>query len=199
MAVHQPVGSNVAVTLSSTSAQSTSLPQQSDTIRIVNHSGHGCHVAIGSTPVATSANYFVEKHSEANLNLGQASSTRIVEVHKSSAAAIATTCFFPQGTIGATFQVGDTVALTGKSGWEFQHHPISAITFPAARGSGGSEARVKIEVDFNSSGWSGSWTDDDSGAGDKGVLRKTFQVAGIMTGSQTGKLHVQQIQITGDA
>ncbi len=133
MAVHQPVGSNVAVTLSSSSAQSTSLPQQSDTIRIVNHSGHGCHVAIGSTPVATSANYFIEKHSEANLNLGQASSTRIVEVHKSSAAAIATTCFLPQGTIGAPFQVGDTVALTGKSGLGVSTSSNQCYYFPCSK------------------------------------------------------------------
>ena len=194
MAVHNPVGDCITFSTSATSAQSASLSQKSDTVRIIALS-QNTHVAIGSTPVATTANYIIPSGGTATLSLGQAGSCRIVEVHKSSAAAIATTCFLPQGTVGAPFKVGDTVALSGKSGWTFEHHPITAITLAAPRDA---DPRTKVMVDFNSNGWSGSWVNSDSAAGDYGELRKTFQVA-ARTDSGSGSVYLQQVQIAGDA
>ncbi len=195
MAVHNPVGDVVTFSTSASSAQSSSIAQQSDTLRIVALS-QVTHVAIGSTPVAAVTNYVIPSGGTANINLGQPTSTRIVEVIKSSAAGAATTCYMPQGVVGAPFEVGNTVALTSnKSGWAFQHHPISAISVPDPRAT---DSRTKIEVDFDSSGFSGTWVESDSAAGDEGTLRKTFQLA-ARTASGSGSLYAQQIQISGDA
>ena len=66
---HNPVGDNVVLAVTTSSAQSASLPQQSDTLRVVNTGHSGVHVAIGSTPVATTANYFVESNEKAVISL----------------------------------------------------------------------------------------------------------------------------------
>ena len=195
MAVHNPVGDVVTFSTSATSAQSLSLPQQTDTLRIVALS-QVTHVAIGSTPVAAVTDYVIPSGGTANINLGQPTSTRIVEVIKSASASVATTCYMPQGVVGAPFELGDRVALTSnKSGWAFQHHEITAISVPDPRAS---DSRTKIEVDFDSSGFSGTWVESDSAAGDQGTLRKTFQLA-ARTASGSGSVYAQQIQISGDA
>ena len=192
---HNPVGDNVVLAVTNSSTQSASLPQQSDTVRVVNTGASGVHVAIGSTPVATTANYFIASNDKAVISLGQPSAQRVVYVEKTTGGSL-TTCTLPQGVIGAPFEVGDRVALTSnKSGWAFQHHEITAISVPDPRAS---DSRTKIEVDFDSSGFSGTWVESDSAAGDQGTLRKTFQLA-ARTASGSGTVYAQQIQISGDA
>ena len=198
---HNPVGDNVVLAVTNSSGQSASLPQQSDTVRVVNTGASGVHVAIGSTPVATTANYFIASNDKAVISLGQPSAQQVVYVEKTTGGAL-TTCTLPQGVIGAPFEVGDTVALTSnKSGWNFQHHEITAITFPSFSDSTGDLAQcVTVTVSFDSSGYSGTWVNSDSGGGDYGTLRKTFQVAGIATvASHPGTLNIQQVQVSGDA
>ena len=191
MAVHNPVGSVVTLTTSGTSSQSTQIDQQSDTVRIVATSGNN-HVAIGSTPVAVVTDYLVQASGESFLSLGPILSQRVTMVTKGTTTEIK----FPEGVKGSPFAIGDTVSLSGKSGWTFEHAHITAITYPSYTSD---DQRTVVTVSFDSSGWSGTWTDDDENpSGDTGTLRRSFMVA-ARTDSGSGKIYIQQVQIAGDA
>ena len=191
MAVHNPVGSVVTLTTSATSGQTTQIDQQSDTLRIVATSGNN-HVAIGSTPVAVVTDYLVQASGESFLSLGPILSQRVTMVTKGSTTEIK----FPEGVKGSPFAIGDTVSLSGKSGWTFEHAHITAITYPSYTSD---DQRTVVTVSYDSSGWSGTWTDDDENpSGDTGTLRRSFMVA-ARTDSGAGKIYVQQVQIAGDA
>ena len=199
MAAHQPVGNSTSFATGTTSAQSIQFDQKSDTLRVVALT-QGAHVGYGSTPVSTEANYSVPAGGTALINIGQPSSQRVVNVIKSPAASGVTTIFFPQGVIGAPFEVGDTVSLSSNlSGWSFEHHPIQSINYPSFSSSTGDNAQsVNVVVDYSSNGWSGTWAASDSGAGNDGTLRKSFKVS-ARTDSSTGTLYAQQVQVSGDA
>ena len=191
MAVHNPVGSVVTLTTSATSGQTTQIDQQSDTLRIVATSGNN-HVAIGSTPVAVVTDYLVQASGESFLSLGPILSQRVTMVTKGTTTSIK----FPEGVKGSPFAIGDTVSLSGKSGWTFEHAHITAITYPSYTTD---DQRTTLTVSYNSSGWSGTWTDDDENAsGDTGTLRRSFMVA-ARTDTGSGKIYVQQVQIAGEA
>ena len=191
MAVHNPVGSVITLTTSATSGQTTQINQQSDTLRIVATSGNN-HVAIGSTPVAVVTDYLVQASGESFLSLGPVLSQRVTMVTKGTTTSIK----FPEGVKGSPFAVGDTVSLSGKSGWTFEHAHITAITYPSYTSD---DQRTVVTVSYDSSGWSGTWTDDDENpSGDTGTLRRSFMVA-ARTDTGAGKIYVQQVQIAGDA
>ena len=191
MAVHNPVGSVITLTTSGTSSQSTQIDQQSDTVRIVATAGNN-HVAIGSTPVAVVTDYLVQASGESFLSLGPILSQRVTMVSAGSSTEIK----FPEGVKGSPFAVGDTVSLSGKSGWTFEHAHITAITYPSYTSD---DQRTVVTVSYDSSGWSGTWTDDDENpSGDTGTLRRSLMVA-ARTDTSSGKIYIQQVQITGDA
>ena len=191
MAVHNPVGSVITLTTSATSGQSTQFDQQSDTVRIVATAGNN-HVAIGSTPVAVVTDYLVQASGESFLTLGPILSQRVTMVSAGSSTEIK----FPEGVKGSPFAVGDTVSLSGKSGWTFEHAHITAITYPSYTSD---DQRTVVTVAYDSSGWSGTWTDDDENpSGDTGTLRRSLMVA-ARTDTSSGKIYIQQVQITGDA
>ena len=190
MAVHNPVGNVVALVTSATSGQTTQIDQQSDTLRIVATAGNN-HVAIGSTPVAVVTDYLVQATGESFISLGAIASQRVTHITKGTTTLIK----FPEGMPGSPFVVGDTVSLSGKSGWTFEHAHISAITYPSATTA---DQRTQITVAFDSSGWSGTFADDESGAGDKSTLRRSFMVA-ARTDTGAGKIYVQQVQVSGDS
>ena len=191
MAVHNPVGSVVTLTTSATSGQTTQIDQQSDTLRIVATSGNN-HVAIGSTPVAVVTDYLVQASGESFLSLGPILSQRVTMVTKGTTTSIK----FPEGVKGSPFAIGDTVSLSGKSGWTFEHAHITGITYPSYTSD---DQRTVVTVAYDSSGWSGTWTDDDENpSGDTGTLRRSLMVA-ARTDTSSGKIYIQQVQITGDA
>ena len=191
MAVHNPVGSVITLTTSATSGQSTQFDQQSDTVRIVATAGNN-HVAIGSTPVAAVTDYLVQASGESFLSLGPILSQRVTMVSAGSSTEIK----FPEGVKGSPFAVGDTVSLSGKSGWTFEHAHITGITYPSYTSD---DQRTVVTVSYDSSGWSGTWTDDDENpSGDTGTLRRSLMVA-ARTDTSSGKIYIQQVQITGDA
>ena len=64
---HQPVGDSQTITTSATSAM-VQFAVQSDTVRVVP-TGQNVHVAIGTTAVATTSDYFVPSGTPATLNL----------------------------------------------------------------------------------------------------------------------------------
>ena len=78
---HQPVGDSQTITTSATSAM-VQFTVQSDTLRVVP-TGNNVHVAIGTTAVATTSDYFVPKETTATLNLGRASSMGICLLYTS--------------------------------------------------------------------------------------------------------------------
>ena len=190
MAVHNPVGSVITLATTATSGQSTQIDQQSDTLRIVATAGNN-HVAIGSTPVAVVTDYLVT--GESFLSLGPILSQRVTMVTKGSTTEIK----FPEGVKGSPFKIGETVSLSGsKSGWSFEHAHISAITYPSYTSD---DQRTAVTVAYDSSAWSGTWTDDDANpSGDTGTLRRSFMVA-ARTDTGSGKIYIQQVQIAGDA
>ena len=191
MAVHNPVGSVITLATSATSGQSTQFDQQSDTVRIVATAGNN-HVAIGSTPVAAVTDYLVQASGESFLSLGPILSQRVTMVSAGSSTDIK----FPEGVKGSPFAVGDTVSLSGKSGWTFEHAHITGITYPSYTSD---DQRTVVTVAYDSSGWSGTWTDDDENpSGDTGTLRRSLMVA-ARTDTSSGKIYIQQVQITGDA
>ena len=191
MAVHNPVGSVITLTTSATSGQSTQFDQQSDTVRIVATAGNN-HVAIGSTPVAAVPDYLVQASGASFLSLGPILSQRVTMVTKGTTTDIK----FPEGVKGSPFALGDTVSLSGKSGWTFEHAHISAISYPSYTSD---DQRTVVTVAYDSSGWSGTWTDDDENpSGDTGTLRRSLMVA-ARTDTSSGKIYIQQVQITGDA
>ena len=191
MAVHNPVGSVITLATTATSGQSTQFDQQSDTVRIVATAGNN-HVAIGSTPVAAVTDYLVQASGESFLSLGPILSQRVTMVTKGTTTDIK----FPEGVKGSPFALGDTVSLSGKSGWTFEHAHITAITYPSYTSD---DQRTVVTVAYDSSGWSGTWTDDDENpSGDTGTLRRSLMVA-ARTDTSSGKIYIQQVQITGDA
>ena len=191
MAVHNPVGSEITLATTATSGQSTQFDQQSDTVRIVATAGNN-HVAIGSTPVAAVTDYLVQASGESFLSLGPILSQRVTMVSAGSSTEIK----FPEGVKGSPFAVGDTVSLSGKSGWTFEHAHITGITYPSYTSD---DQRTVVTVAYDSSGWSGTWTDDDENpSGDTGTLRRSLMVA-ARTDTSSGKIYIQQVQITGDA
>ena len=191
MAVHNPVGSVITLTTSATSGQSTQFDQQSDTVRIVATAGNN-HVAIGSTPVAAVTDYLVQACGVSFLSLGPILSQRVTMVSAGSSTDIK----FPEGVKGSPFAVGDTVSLSGKSGWTFEHAHITGITYPSYTSD---DQRTVVTVAYDSSGWSGTWTDDDENpSGDTGTLRRSLMVA-ARTDTSSGMIYIQQVQITGDA
>ena len=191
MAVHNPVGSVITLATTATSGQSTQFDQQSDTVRIVATAGNN-HVAIGSTPVAAVTDYLVQASGESFLSLGPILSQRVTMVSAGSSTEIK----FPEGVKGSPFAVGDTVSLSGKSGWTFEHAHITGITYPSYTSD---DQRTVVTVAYDSSGWSGTWTDDyENPSGDTGTLRRSLMVA-ARTDTSSGKIYIQQVQITGDA
>ena len=192
MAVHNPVGSVITLTTSGTSSQSTQIDQQSDTVRIVATAGNN-HVAIGSTPVAVVTDYLVQASGESFLSLGPILSQRVTMVSAGSSTDIK----FPEGVKGSPFAVGDTVSLSSdKTGWSFEHAHITGITYPSYTSD---DQRTVVTISHDSSGWSGTWTDDDENpSGNTGTLRRSFMVA-ARTDSGNGKIYIQQVQIAGDA
>jgi hypothetical protein len=160
-------------------------------VRIVATAGNN-HVAIGSTPVAVVTDYLVQASGESFLSLGPILSQRVTMVSAGSSTDIK----FPEGVKGSPFAVGDTVSLSGKSGWTFEHAHITGITYPSYTSD---DQRTVVTVAYDSSGWTGSWTDDDENpSGDTGTLRRSFMVA-ARTDSGNGKIYIQQVQIAGDA
>ena len=80
---HQPVGDSQTLT-TGTSSTMVQFAVQTDTVRVVPIS-QNVHVAIGTTAVATTSDYFVPAGTTATLNLGRASSMGIADIAKGAA------------------------------------------------------------------------------------------------------------------
>ena len=182
MAALKPVGVNLNITTSATSAQSAAIAQQTDSIRIVAETA-GCHVAIGTNPTATTADFYVAPTDDEINSLGPVGSQRVVNVTKGASTVID----FPEGT-GSPFGVGDAVSLTvpNASTYDFEHKIVTAVD---STSNVGGFYNTRITVDHDSSSVTAGF--NNAGAS----LRRSIKVA-VRTVSAAGKAYVQQVQVS---
>lgn len=180
---HNPVGINsVLVTNASTSKRSDDQTlHKTDALRVVAVSA-GAHIAIGTLPTATTANYYVAAGEAEVITLGACRNQKVIGITTGAT----TTIDFPEGT-GSPFQVGDAVSLTvtGQSAYDFTHKIVSSVNNSAGI-DGFYSTRIVVNHD-SSSGNPAALIPTNSAE-----LRGSFMVAAL--GDGTGKVHYQQIQ-----
>ena len=180
---HNPVGINsVLVTNASTSKRSDDQTlHKTDALRVVAISA-GAHIAIGTLPTATTANYYVAAGESEVITLGACRNQKVIGITTGAT----TTIDFPEGT-GSPFQVGDAVSLTvtGQTDYNFTHKIVSSVNNTAGI-DGFYSTRIVVNHD-SSTGNPAALTPTNSAE-----LRGSFMVAAL--GDGTGKVHYQQIQ-----
>ena len=184
---HNPVGINSVLPITSSSNRGVdTTPHKTDALRVVAV-GAGAHVAIGTLPTATTANYFVASGESEVITLGACRNQKVI----GTTTGATTTIDFPEGT-GSPFQVGDAVSLTvtGQTAYNFTHKIVSSVNNTAGV-DGFYGTRIVVNHD-SSSGNPAALTPTNSAE-----LRGSFMVAAIGTG--TGKLHYQQVQTSKGA
>ena len=181
---HQPVGDLQTITTSATSAR-VQFTVQSDTVRVVP-TGNNVHVAIGTTATATTSDYFVVAGESATLNLCRASSSRVVGV----ATGAATVISLPEG-MGNPFNVDDVLTISGITGVTGFNTTAKVVSIQEARTIGYAQFGAKLTVDHDSRA-----LNSDNAVTTAAEARRTLTVA-ARTDSGSGKLYVQQVQISG--
>ena len=187
------VGAGTSITTGTASQQSIPISGKSTAIRVVA-TGQNTHVAIGTEPAAAVTDFVVPKDSAATLGFTN-TSARVVSYTKGST----TTIDFPEGT-SSPFAVGDYVSLSLADGsaqdyYEFTHKRVKQVYSSASApnyGAGENWFGQRIIVEHNSGSVSGTFNDPDA------TLRASFKVA-ARTDSGSGKLYIQQVQISGEA
>ncbi len=180
MGATRPVGVNTTFTTSNSSIQTSAIPQQSDTIRVVALTT-GVHIAYGNNPTATSSDFFVSTTDTAEISLGPVASQRVVGYTKGTT----TTLDFPEGT-GCPFGVGEAVSLTvdGQAAFDFTHQNVLSVNNTA--GIDGFFG-TRCVIDYNSSSVVGTFDPNYA------TLRRSIKVAAVTT-SGSGTVHIQQVQ-----
>ena len=189
------VGAGTSITTGAASQQSGPISGKSTAIRVVA-TGQNTHVAIGTEPTAAVTDFVVPKDSAATLAFSNTSA----KVASISTSTTYTLIDSPQGT-SSPFAAGDYVTLDLADGsdqdyYEFTHKRVYTVydgTRTAYRGSGEDwfGQRIVVENDYGRN-ISTSLLDNNT------TLRGSFKVA-ARTDSGSGKLYIQQVQISGDA
>jgi hypothetical protein len=180
---HRPVGLNTSFVTGAVAAKSTAFSVQSNTLR-VTATGADTFVAIGTEPTATHSDYVIVSGSSATLGLTLASQ-RVVGIQTGST----TTITLPEGT-GSPFEVGDYVTLTtdAQTYYQFTHCPVTSVINTSSISGAFS---TKIGIGTNTTGIVTAFTST-------GNIRKSLRLSAMTTGS-AGRVHLQQVQISGDA
>ena len=184
------VGAGTSITTGAASQQSIPISGKSTAIRVVA-TGQNTHVAIGTEPAAAVTDFVVPKDSAATLGFTN-TSARVVSYTKGST----TTIDFPEGT-SSPFAVGDYVSLScpANTDFDFTHKRVKTVYNASSAvnyGAGENWFGQRIIVEHNSGSVSGTFNDPDA------TLRASFKVA-ARTDSGSGKLYIQQVQISGEA
>ena len=183
---HQPVGDTITLTTGTTSTRGQ-FTVQSDTLRVVP-TGNNVHVAIGTTATAATTDYFVVAGESATLNLGRASSSRVVGV----ATGAATVITLSEG-MGNPFKVDDVLTISGVTGVTGFNTTAKVVSIQEARTIGYAQFGAKLTVDHDSRA-----LNSDNAVTTAAEARRTLTVA-ARTDSGSGKLYVQQVQTSGIA
>ena len=188
----QQVGDLVSFTATASSVQSAAIPQKTQYLR-VGSIVQDAHIAIGTNPTATTANYYVVADTPEVISIGKPRSQPVVGITTGSTTIIE----FQQGT-GSQFTVGDTVNLTVTDQSYYDDAVTGAIVTEvntkSAAGSGNgtkgfsriitlSSNTVAIATAYSSSNFA--------------ELRNVFKVAGIRGASSNAVVKVQQVQVVG--
>jgi len=184
------VGAGTSITTGAASQQSIPISGKSTAIRVVA-TGQNTHVAIGTEPTAAVTDFVVPKDSAATLGFTN-TSARVVSYTKGTT----TILDFPQGT-ASPFAVGDYVTLScpANTDFDFTHKRVKTVydkTSAVNYGAGENWFGQRIIVEHNSGSVSGTFNDPDA------TIRASFKVA-ARTDSGSGKLYIQQVQISGEA
>jgi len=189
------VGAGTSITTGAASQQSVPISGKSTAIRVVA-TGQNTHVAIGTDPTAAVTDFVVPKDSAATLGFTNTSA----KVAAISTSTTYTIIDFPQGT-SSPFAVGDYVSLdladgSSQTSYNFTHKRVYAVydrgnTADAYAGENYFGSRIIIENDYGVNNNTPLIDNNTS-------LRASFKVA-ARTDSGSGKLYIQQVQISGDA
>jgi hypothetical protein len=180
---HRPVGAGSSFAfIAGTATTSSAFTVQSDTLRIV--ATNPAFISIGTTPSATSADYYVPANTAATLALTKASN-RVVGVTTGTTTIVSV----PEGT-QVPFGVGDYVSLTAnaQSYYNFTHQRVISVdTTSNVNGY----YQTRMIVDYNSSGIVTAFTSTDA------TVSASNKVSAYGLGA--GTIYYQQVQISGDA
>ena len=182
-----PIGDQVSITTSGSSAKSAAQSHKTKYLRVVAKS-NDAYIAIGGEPTATTASFYLVANVPEVISTGQVRSQPVQNVTKG-----ATTIIDFQSGTGSQFVVGDYVSLTapGQTGFNFSFKEVTAVNttanFDGYHGT-------RITVNYDSSSVSGTW--DESLLGSD--LRASLKVAALQAGG-AGTVKIQQVQIVGDA
>ena len=189
------VGAGTSITTGTNSQQSIPISGKSTAIRVVA-TGQNTHVAIGTDPTAAVTDFVVPKDSAATLGFTNTSA----KVAAISTSTTYTIIDFPQGT-SSPFAVGDYVSLdladgSSQTSYNFTHKRVYAVydrgnTADAYAGENYFGSRIIIENDYGVNNNTPLIDNNTS-------LRASFKVA-ARTDTGSGKLYIQQVQISGDA
>ena len=189
------VGAGTSITTGAASQQSVPISGKSTAIRVVA-TGQNTHVAIGTEPTAAVTDFVVPKDSAATLGFTNTSA----KVAAISTSTTYTIIDFPQGT-SSPFAVGDYVSLdladgSSQTSYNFTHKRVYAVydrgnTADAYAGENYFGSRIIIENDYGVNNNTPLIDNNTS-------LRASFKVA-ARTDTGSGKLYIQQVQISGDA
>ena len=192
MSAHQQVGDLVSFTATASSVQSSAIPQKTQYLRVVAVT-EPAHVAIGTNPTATTANYYLVADVPEVISIGQARSQPVVGITTGTT----TTIEFQEGT-GSQFTVGDTVNLTVTDQDYYDDAVAGAIVTEvntkSANGSGdGTQGFGRIiTVAANTVAIATAYSTSNYAE-----LRNVFKVAGIRGGSSNAVIKAQQVQVVG--
>ena len=189
------VGAGTSITTGAASQQSGPISGKSTALRVVA-TGQNTFVAIGTEPTATATDFVVPANSAATLAFSNASA----KVSSISTSTTYTIIDFPQGT-SSPFAVGDYVSLdladgSSQTSYNFTHKRVYAVydrgnTADAYAGENYFGSRIIIENDYGVNNNTPLIDNNTS-------LRASFKVA-ARTDSGSGKLYIQQVQISGEA
>tara|TARA_R100001443_G_scaffold81571_1_gene88524 strand:- start:306 stop:866 length:561 start_codon:yes stop_codon:yes gene_type:complete len=182
-----PIGDQVSITTSGSSAKSAAQSHQTKYLRVVAKA-NDAYIKVGGDPTATTADFYLVANVPEVISTGQVRSQPVQKVTKGNPTIID----FQSGT-GSQFVVGDYVTLTapGQTSFAFSHKEVTAVNntnnFDGYHGT-------RITVDTNTSGASGTWDETKLGSD----LRESFKVAVLQAGG-AGTVKIQQVQVVGDS
>lgn len=181
---HRPVGTGSSFNFSAgTASTSSAFSVQSDVLRVVAVNAPA-HIAVGATPSATNADYYVPSNGTVTLALTKASN-RVVGVTTGTTTIVTV----PEGT-QVPFGVGDYVSLTanGQTYYNFTHQRVISIDTTA---SVNGYYQTKMTVDYNSSGIVTAFAPSDANV----IASNKVSAYGVGAGT----LYIQQVQLSGQA
>ena len=184
---HKPVGAATSIATTNSSAKTSAIKVTTNVLRITALNTDA-YVVVGGEPTASLSDYIIPANTSAGIGVTKASQ-RVVGVTTGTTTII--TC--PEGT-QMPFVEGDRVTLTGAN---FAHYDtlikhakvISVNTTSTFDGN----FQTSITVDTNTAAITTSFSAPDA------TLRRSLKVSALSQGGTGGSIHVQQVQITGQA